>query len=156
MRSHTIKDKHLATEDANSVVPVFLHAVLTQCGLPRSAIASCRTFVRTNGRSSLIIEAGTWWDGHSWINQPLPYGTRPRLVLIHACTEAVRTRSREVELGGSFRAYLRRLGIDVGGKSMEQFKRQMRALVSCRMVLGYAVGDNVVNVKSDPVEQFEA
>jgi hypothetical protein len=133
----------------------FLHTILAQCGLPRGAVES-RAFTRTNGSASLRLEPGAWWNGLEWIDQPLPYGTRPRLVLIHACSEAVRTRSREIEVEHSVRAFLRRLGIDVGGRAMGKFKQQMLALASCRMVLGYTTGGKVINAKVDPVEQFEA
>jgi hypothetical protein len=113
-------------------------------------------FTRSNGSASLRLEAGAWWNGLEWIDQPLPYGTRPRLVLIHACSEAVRTRSREIEVEHSVRAFLRRLGIDAGGYNMGKFKRQMLALAACRMVLGYTAGAKVINAKVDPVEQFDA
>jgi hypothetical protein len=141
------------TDDCEPVA--FLHTILAQCGLPRDAVEG-RSFTRSNGSASLRLEAGAWWNGLEWIDQPLPYGTRPRLVLIHACSEAVRTRSREIEVEHSVRAFLRRLGCDAGGKNMRKFKQQMLALAACRMVLGYTAGAKVVNAKVDPVEQFDA
>ena len=110
----------------------FLHSILAQIGMPRNSTDS-RTFSRTNGGASLRIEAGAWWNGTDWVDQPLPSGTRPRLVLIHACSEAVRTQSRIVEVANSTRAFLRRLGIAQDGRTMRGFKTQMLALASCRI-----------------------
>lgn len=135
--------------------PAFLHAVLCQVGLPRNPPKE-REFIRTSGSASLRLEAGQWFDGRGWKAQPLPSGTRPRLVLLHVCSEAVRTRSPVVEVEDSVRAFLRRLKIDTAGDSMSRFKKQMLALAVCRMQLGYRTADRVVNLKCDPIEEFEA
>jgi hypothetical protein len=135
--------------------PQFLHALLCQLGLPRRPTQE-RVFERTSGRASLIVEAGRWFTGSQWEPQPLPYGTRPRLVLINICSEAVRTKSPVVDIGESVRAFLRRLGIDCGGQSMANFKRQMIALSCCRLQLGYVTGGKVGQIDSKPVSRFEA
>lgn len=135
--------------------PAFLHAVLCQLGLPRSP-SQDRSFVRSSGSASLRVDAGQWYDGRHWVDMPLPSGTRPRLVLFHVCSEAIRTKSPVVEVEQSTSAFLKRLGIAKGGESMAHFKRQMLALAACRMQLGYRTSDKVINLKFDPVEQFEA
>lgn len=135
--------------------PAFLHAVLCQLGLPRSPLQD-RTFTRTSGSASLRLEAGQWFDGRGWADMPLPSGTRPRLVLFHVCSEAVRTRSPVVEVEDSVRAFLRRLRIDTNGRHMKAFRQQMLALAACRMQLGYKTADRVINLKCDPIDQFEA
>lgn len=135
--------------------PAFLHAVLCQLGLPRSPLDT-RDFTRTSGSASLRLEAGQWFNGRAWEAQPLPSGTRPRLVLLHVCSEAVRTRSPIVEVEDSVRAFLRRLKIDTAGDSMRRFRKQMIALAVCRMQLGYRTADRVINLKCDPIDEFEA
>ena len=87
---------------------------------------------------------------------PLPSGTRPRLVLLHVCTEAVRSKSPVVEVEDSVRGFLKRLHVDTNGRAMKAFKRQMLALASCRMALGYQTANSVVNLKCDPIDEFEA
>ena len=62
--------------------PDFLHSVLCQVGLPRRRPEG-DTFERTSGNASLLIEAGKLWNGREWKPQSLPYGTRPRLALVH-------------------------------------------------------------------------
>ena len=135
--------------------PQFLHAVLCQLGLPRNPTAST-TFERKSGRASLFLQAGSAYDGKRWVPQPLPSGTRPRLVLINLCSEAVRTRSPTVDIGHSVREFLRRLNIDAGGKNMAQFRRQMLALASCHMTLALMTANGPAQVNAKPIDAFQA
>ena len=129
----------------------YLHSVLCQVGLPRRE-TNALTFERTNGNASLLIEAGKLWNGKAWVQQPIPYGTRPRLALVHVSSEAVRSKSPVVEVGRSGREVLMRLEVDTGGREDATFKKQMKALSACRMSLGF--GTETVDAK--PIERFSA
>lgn len=136
----------------------FLHTVLCQVGMPRKMTES-RVFERSSGAASMLLEAGRLWRRGRWVEQPLPYGTRPRLVMIHISSEAVRTKSREIEVGDSMRDFLVRLGIGVtgganGGYTM--FKKQMEALAACRLTLGMSAADRDVTINTQPIRRFEA
>lgn len=131
--------------------PDYLHSVLCQVGLPRRQVAG-NTFERTNGTASLLIEAGKLWNGKEWLLQPLPYGTRPRLALVHLSSEAVRTKSATVEVGHSVREFLLRLEIGTGGEEYANFGRQMRALAACRMSLGFGLE----TLDAKPIKRFSA
>ena len=102
------------------------------------------------------LQAGRTFDGLKWNDQPLPSGTRPRLVLINLCSEATRTRNREVDIGSSVREFLRRLNIDAGGESMAQFRRQMLALSCCHMTLAMATATGASQVDAKPIDSFQA
>jgi len=129
----------------------YLHSVLCQVGLPRSR-ATGTAFERTSGNTSLLVEAGKLWNGKEWVLQPLPYGTRPRLALVHISSEAIRTKSPVVEVGNSVRDFLLKLGADPGGHEYKRFQQQMKALAACRMSLG--VGTATVDAK--PIKRFDA
>lgn len=129
--------------------PDFLHTVLCQVGLPRRATAELK-FERRNGLASLLVEAGSLYSGQKWLQQPLPYGPKPRLALVHISTEAVRTKSRVIDSGRSLHDFMRRLGIGTNGREYKNFRRQMRALSACRMSLGY--GNTTIDAK--PIEKF--
>ena len=129
--------------------PDFLHTVLCQVGLPRRATAELK-FERRNGLASLLVEAGSLYSGQKWLQQPLPYGPKPRLALVHISTEAVRTKSRIIDSGRSLHDFMRRLGIGTNGREYRNFRQQMRALSACRMSLGY--GNTTVDAK--PIEKF--
>ena len=63
----------------------------------------------------------------------VPYGSRARLILIFLQLEAIRTRSREIELGNSLRTWLKRLGIPQGGSSIATVRDQAECLSLCRL-----------------------
>jgi hypothetical protein len=143
--------------------PDYLPAVLCQVGLPRSPTPG-QTFERTSGNVSLQVEAGKAWDGKSWRQMPLPYGVRPRLALVHIATQAIRTRSRTIDVGSSVNAFLTELGLDNGGKAYGQMRQQMTALAVCTLRLGRVetrtIGgekkDFAVTLDAKPFRQFEA
>lgn len=143
--------------------PDYLPAVLCQVGLPRSPTPG-RTFERISGGVSLQVEAGSVFDGRSFVPQPIPYGIRPRLALVHIATEAVRTNSRTVDVGGSVNAFLTELGLDNGGKAYRQMRAQMTALAACTLRLGRVETRNIagqdrdvaVTLEAKPFRQFEA
>jgi hypothetical protein len=153
--SVTLEEQAVVLAEAGGSDPQFLHAVLCQLGLPRNP-TTCRTFERTSGRASLSLQAGRTFDGKKWNDEPLPSGTRPRLVLINVCTQAVRTKSPEVDIGGSVREFLRRLGIDAGGESMRHFRRQMLALSACHMTLAMATAEGTKQIDAKPIDAFQA
>lgn len=136
----------------------FLHTVMCQVGMPRRSTAA-RLFERHNGPFSILLEAGKLWNGRAWQEQPLPYGSTPRLVMVHISSEAIRTQNRRVELGDSMRQFLQVLGIPTnGGKrgGYTMFRKQMEALAACRVTIGMEYDGRVVTVDAKPIRRFEA
>ena len=151
-----IRDAAVTLPDVDCDNPYFLHALLCQLGLPRQKLEE-RRFERRSGSAALLLQAGEAYNGQRYIPQPLPSGTRPRLVLVHVCSEAVRTKQRTIDIGHSTRDFLRKLNIDVGGRNMEAFRAQMLALSVCQMTLGFLGADKRVRqVNCPPVDKFEA
>jgi hypothetical protein len=135
---------------------VYQHSLFCQVALPRRRPAG-RTFERSYKDRSIRMEAGELWDGHKWLEQPLPAGPKPRLALMHINNQAVKTRSPYVDIGTSCAEFLRRLGLnDQDGRTYGQFKREMQALAACRMTLGYTEGELAITLKTQPVEEFRA
>ena len=107
----------------------------------------------------MLLEAGRIWHRGSWKEQPLPYGTRPRLVMVHISGEAVRRQSRQIEIGESMRDFLILLGIDTSGGAhggYTMFKKQMEALAACRLSLGMSIANRDVTINTQPISRFEA
>ena len=50
------------------------------------------------------------------------------MILLYLQTQAVRTRTREVELGASMNAWLGAMGIKVGGKTYQIVREQSRKI----------------------------
>jgi hypothetical protein len=118
-----------------------IHSVLALCGLPHTKQPlETREYERRQGNSSLVIEAGKLMTSTGeWEAQPLPYGSRARLLLLHLCSEAVRQKSATIDIADSLTAFIREVGFEVtGGKtgSLNYFKQQLNALAACRMRVG--------------------
>ena len=80
----------------------FMARLMALCSLPRTNPGNRKEYIRRNGPYKLGMTAG--------IDNKLPYGNMPRLLLAWVCTEAVRTQSRELVLGPSLSKFMRRLG----------------------------------------------
>ena len=121
----------------------FMARTMALCSLPRSNPGNRKEYVRRNGPYKLGMTAG--------IDNKLPYGNLPRLILAWICTEAVRTQSREIVLGRSLSKFMRALGINStsGGSRGEQtrLRNQMKRLFGCTVSLIYQDehGETAVN-----------
>jgi len=128
---------------------LFQHSVLCHVQLPRTRTHE-RRYEKSSGQSSLLIEAGALWTGSEWVQQPLPYGIKPRIAFMHIISEAIRTQSPRVDVGRSARSFMKDLGLDLNGRSYAEFRRQIAALSACRMTIGF--GNTTIEAK--PVEEF--
>lgn len=109
----------------------FLSRHLVQVTLPHRSPGNVPVWTRTNGNLTLSIRAG--WDHKKNKSLGYPYGSIPRLLLFWMTTEALRTKSRKIELGGSLAAFTRDVGLSSdtgGGKRGDQtrLKNQMKKL----------------------------
>lgn len=151
-----IIDASLDIQEIDCDNPQFLHSVLCQVALPRKRTTE-RVFERRSGTAGVRIEAGALHSASKGFTEmPLPYGSRSRLILIHLCSEAIRTKSRCIELGNSTRDFMLKLGIQDNGQEYKRFRQQMEALAACRMVLGYSTPQKSVTINTQPITRFEA
>lgn len=65
----------------------------------------------------------------------IPYGKMARAILLHICTEAVRTGDPVIDLGSSAAEYLRRLGFSLGGTTRQMLYRQIQAVAGMHLVV---------------------
>ena len=96
----------------------FLHSAQCQCGIPyRNPGDGVREWERKQGRTSLQIEAGSAIDPRTgeFVKLGLPYGEKPRLVLIYLASESVRTGQPEVDVEESMTSFARSLGLETNG-----------------------------------------
>ena len=111
----------------------FMARMMALCSLPRSNPGNRYRYVRRNGPYTLAMTAG--------VNNKLPYGNFPRLILAWICTEAVRTQSRVLVLGDSLSGFMRALGVysSSGGRCGVQtrLRNQMKRLFNAHVQLVY-------------------
>jgi len=150
----------MGTPDAKELA--FLHTVLAQCGLPyREPPAGDRDYIRENGRASLIVTAGHLLDPKTGKPklQGIPFGAKPRLLMIHLCTEAVKRQSQKIVIADSMSAFMRDLGLSVSGGehgSIGRFKEQLNRLAASRLQLMVNFGDHATVMNPSPIiKQFD-
>jgi hypothetical protein len=110
----------------------FMARALVQATLPHRAVTGSE-FTRRNGAFTLTLLAPA--------HIGLPYGSMPRLLLAWLSTEAVRTQSRELELGDTLTWFMQQLDlIPTGGRwgSITRLKSQTRRLFAATISASFA------------------
>ncbi len=136
----------------------FLHTIQCQCGIPyKNPGDDVREWDRKQGKASLRIEAGSAIDPRTreFVKLGLPYGEKPRLVLIHLATEAVRTGSSVVDVEGSMTAFARSLGMETNGQQLKALKEQLARLASATVRMGVVEEGRAVQVNTQIVAAFD-
>ena len=137
----TILDRR-CVEAAHSVlsdeeaVPGYIHAGFAMTALPHKRTDAVE-WVRDSADIRLRIESGKSHDGTA---VGIPFGYVARLILLYLQTQAIKTRSREVELGRSMHSWLKAMGLNSGGKGYEAVREQSRRLSLCRLTF-YRIAD---------------
>lgn len=136
----------------------YMHSIMCQVGLPRSKVEGT-SFERRSGSVALLVEAGSLYDGKNFVQQPIPYGPMPRLILAWMNTYAVRYNTPEIPVGDSASEFLKMLGKQPNGGvrgSFTTFKKQIQAISACRMTLGFNVDGKAKTYKGQPIDKFDA
>ena len=108
----------------------FMARLMALCSMPRTNPGNQKEYIRCNGPYTLGMTAG--------LNNKLPFGNYPRLLLAWVCTEAVQTKSRVLILGSSLSEFMRTLGVySSDGKTYTRLRNQMDRLFNAHVSLIY-------------------
>ena len=126
----------------------FMARLMALCSLPRTNPGNRLRYVRRNGPYKLGMTAG--------IDNKLPYGNLPRLLLAWVCTEAVRTQARELVLGASLSEFMRTLGVySTSGGEHTRLRNQMDRLFNAHVQLVYEDKHGKATVNSQVADRTE-
>jgi hypothetical protein len=132
---------YMADEDAGIG---FLYSGWCQAALPHRKLANDKGWQIEGERITLIVEPGMRKGPHG---EPepvgIPYGSRARLILLRLQSEALRTQSRDVELGRNLHDWLLKMGIPIGGRSFKEVKDQTERISRCRLTFEIRRGNRV-------------
>ena len=109
----------------------FQHTVFCQTAMPYRYPGDVRRWERTNGRVSLEMEAGRALDPRTrkFGPVPLPFGSRPRLILMHLNSVALRSGEPTIEVEDSLTAFVRTIiGRSPTGRDIGVVRDQLTAL----------------------------
>jgi hypothetical protein len=156
-----IKDRLVETagllgNDDQSVT--FQHSILCQTSLPyRDPGTDVRRWQRKQGNAVLEIEAGrALHPGRGeFVDVPLPFGPKARMILMHLNAEAIRTKSPQVDVGESLTQFVKRLGIDTKGRNIHVIREQVTALSAAIIRLGVINGAYAKQLDAKIVDGFD-
>ena len=130
----------------NAAEIAFMARTLVQATLPHSDPGAVPAWGRRNGNLTLTIKPDWELDHRTGESTcvGVPYGTIPRLLLFWVTTEAVRKKSRRIELGNSLSGFMRELGMTPTGgrwgtipRLREQMNRLFRSKISFDLAQKY-------------------
>lgn len=114
-----------------------------QAALPHRKLLDDQPWQLISERVTLVIEPGRRPDDVGGLSHVgVPFGAHARLIMLFLQTEALRTGSREVELGGSLRQWLTRMGVPIGGTAARSVRDQAERISRCRMTFHIGPGSS--------------
>ncbi len=113
----------------------FVFSGWAQCALPHRRLNDDQPWQIISDRVRLVVEPGRRpvQNSEDLQHVGVPFGAHARLILLYLQTEALRTGSREVELGGSLRQWLDKIGIPIGGGAARSVRDQAERISRCRL-----------------------
>lgn len=124
----------------------YLHSGFCQAALPhREPKNPLEPWIRRNGAYQLVIRPGILPLRDKVITVGVPYGTKARLIMIYFQTEAVRSRSRIIDLGPTMAAWLTNMGLSTSGGprgSYAPVREQALRIARCEFTMRFEKGTN--------------
>ena len=155
-RQFTLLDGAVATAAEPDAI-LYAHTVMCQTGLPyRNPGNDVRLWKRANGQVHLAVVAGLALhpEKNELVPLGLPFGPKPRLILAHLNAEALRQGSPEIDVDQSLTAFVKRLKLDPGGRTIGTIKDQLARLAASHITLGIMRGAEAVTINSQIVSAF--
>lgn len=135
----------------------YQHSVLCQTSMPyKNPGQEITTWDRTQGKVSLRIRAGEIQNPQTgeWGSAGLPFGVKPRLILAYLNSEAIRTRSREIEVMGSLTAFVKRIGLASQGRNVTAIREQLARLSCAEIKMGGYFGNQYKQSQGHIISEF--
>ena len=116
----------------------YSQSVMCQTSLPFTDQHSVERWENRNGKSIVVIRAGEIYDPKkdAMVQLGLPYGTKPRLILLDWNRQVILTQSPTIEVEDTLYAFLKRLRLPTEGRVYSMTKKQLAALAACQMTVG--------------------
>jgi hypothetical protein len=101
--------------------------------LPHKRLLDDQPWEKKGHRVTLLVEPGRLKHAGKIKLFGVPYGARARMILLYLQTRAIRTGSREVELGRSMRDWMERMGLAIGGETARALREQAARISACSL-----------------------
>lgn len=107
--------------------------------LPHKRVPDDAVWQREMGQVTLTISPGhlPGKTRSELVKVGVPFGAHARLVMLYLQTQAIRTGSREVEVGRTMNAFLERIGVAPGGKTRQSVSEQLRRIAASTVMFSW-------------------
>ena len=144
------------TTDLQTIL--YQHTIFCQTGMPyRDPGDDVRTWEQSNGFAALEITAGKAMHPKlgKFVEVGLPYGPKPRLILAHINTAALKKGDPEIETARSLTSFIAdTLDLASHGRNVRVIKEQLTRLSTCSIRLGMVRDGQAYTVQSQIVTAF--
>ncbi len=137
---------------------IFQHSVLCQTFLPyRNPGNEIRIWKQKQGHVNLAIQANESINPVTGEFEfvGLPFGAKARLILANINSQAVKTQSKIIDVEETISAFIRKLGLEKGGKTIKEVNEQLRRISTSTVSMGYAEDKHSVQVDLKIVKAFD-
>ena len=138
---------------------IFQHSVLCQTFLPyRNPGDDIRVWQQQQGHVSLAVQANDALNPETGKFEfvGLPYGTKARLILAHINSQAIKTQDKTLHIEDTMSAFIKSLGLNTDGRTINEVKEQLRRLTTSLISLGYSDGERGMQVNLQIVKAFDS
>ncbi|MDF1864417.1 MAG: replication protein RepA [Saprospiraceae bacterium] len=128
---------------------LFQHSVLCQTFLPyRNPGKDTRIWKHQQGRVNLAIQGREIYNPEKgdYEYPGLPYGAKARLILAHINSQAIKQQSPVVQIEDSMSAFMKKIGLNVTGRTIREIKDQLRRVYASTFSLAYQNENNSIQV----------
>jgi hypothetical protein len=101
--------------------------------LPHKRLPDDQVWTKQGHKVTLMVEPGRMIIRKRPMLHGVPYGARARMILLFLQGQAVRTSSREIELGRSLSVWMERMGIAWGGETAKAIRQQAARISACSL-----------------------
>ena len=130
----------------------FLFSGWCQTALPHRRLADDEIWTLETDHVKLMVEPGSMHGPDGAVRVGVPYGSRARLILLYLQSEAIRTNSRQIELGRSLRVWFAKRGVPIGRKGGRDVRERALRISRCRMTFQITRGDKVGFINQNIVD----
>jgi hypothetical protein len=137
---------------------LYQHTIFCQTGMPyRDPGDDVRTWEQSNGFAALEITAGKAMHPKlgKFVELGLPFGPKPRLILAHINTAALKKGDPEIDTARSLTSFISgTLDLASHGRNVRVIKEQLARLSACSIRLGMVRDGEAITVQSQIVTAF--
>jgi hypothetical protein len=137
---------------------LYQHTVFCQTGLPyRDPGDNVRIWQRSQGAVCLEVQAGRALHPEldEFVDIGLPWGTKPRLILAHLNSEALKHGSPEIDVGDSLTCFVKDVRGFKHGREIRAFKDQLGRLSAALVRLAMTKDRRSVQVEAKVISAFD-